>query len=269
MSTFGVGLVAYNMKSSDIEALSKSLGFTKPNYQVVVDNSLTNKTKEIFESYNWTYIHNPSNPGFGSSHNIIFDRFSGEADYHLIVNPDISFSNNIVSELIRFLEKNRQAGCVMPKVYYSDGRIQRLAKLLPSPLDFLVRRMPLGLIKRVFNKRLELHKADYENGVFRVPFLSGCFLLFRTSVINKCGFFDERFFMYTEDTDLSRRLWISGYSPYYYGKVSVTHGFEKGSAKNLKLLRIHLQSAYAYFNKWGWIDKERRKINKECLSQFD
>jgi GT2 family glycosyltransferase len=268
MSTFGVGLVAFNMRRSDIEALSTSLRYTKPNYQVVVDNSPMPLSKEIFEHHNWTYIHNPNNPGFGASHNIIFDKFSRRADYHLIVNPDITFSKDVVTELVNFLDQNTQAGCVMPKVYYSDGRIQRLAKLLPSPKDWIIRRLPFRLLKESVNQRLELHQANYESGIFEVPFVSGCFLLFRSRVVERIGFFDSQFFMYTEDTDLSRRLWVNGTKPYYYGETSVIHGYEKGSSKNLKLFKIHIESAIKYFNKWGWIDRERRKINRACLEQF-
>lgn len=268
MSKFGVGLVAFNMKTSDIKALSESLKGTMPTYQVVVDNSPSSLSKDIFEGYDWTYIHNPINPGFGASHNIIFDMYSNKADYHLIVNPDITFPKDVVKELVSFLDRNTQAGCVMPKVYYPDGRIQRLAKLLPTPKDWIIRRLPFKSLKYHTNQRLELHQADYEFGTFEVPFISGCFVLFRSRVIDMIGFFDTRFFMYTEDTDLSRRLWINGTKPFYFAEAAVFHGYEKGSAKNWKLLKIHIESAIKYFNKWGWIDKERKKINVECLKQF-
>ena len=56
---------------------------------------------------------------------------------------------------------------------------------------------------------------NYESGIFKAPFLSGCFLLFRSSVIDDIGFFDSRFFMYTEDIDISRRLWKNGTYPYF------------------------------------------------------
>lgn len=269
MSAFGVGLVAFKMNPSDIKALSESLSTTMPVYHVVVDNSPTPVSQEIFEDHNWTYIHNPNNPGFGASHNLIFDMFSKEADYHLIVNPDIIFSKDVVKELVNFLDQNEQSGCVMPKVHYPDGRIQRLAKLLPSPQDWIIRRLPFKSLKDRTNQRLELHQADYEFGTFEVPFVSGCFVLFRSRVIEKIGFFDTRFFMYTEDTDLSRRLWINGTRPYYFGGSAVSHGYEKGSSKNIKLFKIHVESAIKYFNKWGWIDKERVKINNECLEQFN
>ena len=267
MSAFGVGLVAYKMKVSDIKALSVSLSYTNPKYKVVVDNSSTSESKEVFENLGWTYLHSPKNPGFGVSHNMIFDLYSKFADYHLIVNPDIIFTGDVVSELVGFLDKNEQAGCVMPKVYFTNGKIQKSAKLLPGPLDLIGRRLPFFFLKNKINQRLELHQMNYESGIFKAPFLSGCFLLFRSSVIDDIGFFDSRFFMYTEDIDISRRLWKNGTYPYFFAKTSVVHREEKGSGKNIKLFKIHIESAIRYFNKWGWFDKERRKINKECLGQ--
>lgn len=268
MSSFGIGLVAYNMTPQDIKTLSNSIIPTNPIYQVVVDNSPNSNRKNVFEKYGWTYIHNPKNPGFGTSHNIIFEKYSKHSDYHLIVNPDISFSGNVILALINFLEKTPDAGCVMPKVYYPNGDIQRLAKLLPSPIDLIGRRLPFKFINSLINNRLELQHADYQSGCFKVPFVSGCFLLFRSRLIEDIGFFDTRYFMYMEDTDLSRRLCINHTWPYYYGVTSITHRFEKGSAKKLKLFKIHILSAFKYFMKWGWFDRQRMILNKECLDQF-
>jgi len=268
MSVFGVGLVAYKMKKSDIKALSVSLSYTNPVYKVVVDNSPNSESKEAFENLGWTYLHNPKNPGFGFSHNMIFNSYSKLADYHLIVNPDVTFTGNVVSELVHFLDQNEQAGCVMPKVYFPNGKIQRSAKLLPGPLDLIGRRLPLSILKNKVNRRLELQQANYETGIFKAPFLSGCFLLFRSRLIDDIGFFDSRFFMYMEDIDLSRRLWKNSTYPFFYSNISVIHREEKGSGQNIKLLMIHIASALLYFRKWGWVDKERRKINKECLEQF-
>jgi GT2 family glycosyltransferase len=256
------------MAKLDIKVLSTSLLSSKPIYKVVVDNSPVSNSREIFESYGWTYFHDPKNPGFGASHNFIFNNFSHLAEYHLILNPDISFEGKIISDLIYFLSNNPESGCVMPKVFYPNGELQRLAKLLPSPIDWIIRRMPFKGLKNIINRRLELHNANYESGVFKVPFVSGCFLMFKTSVIIKIGFFDERFFMYTEDTDLSRRLWISRCFAYYYGDVSVVHEYKKESSTNLNLFKIHVISAIKYFNKWGWFDEERKIINRECIEQF-
>ncbi len=84
----------------------------------------------------------------------------------------------------------------------------------------------------------------------------------RTTVFEKVGGFDERFFMYAEDVDLSRRI-HRNYKTIFYPKVSITHEYEKGSYTNYKLLKYHITSLFKYFCKWGWFfDKERRDINQ-------
>ena len=88
----------------------------------------------------------------------------------------------------------------------------------------------------------------------------------RTSVFEKSGLFDPRYFMYLEDYDLIRRINMNSKTIFYPG-VSIIHGHAKESYKNGKLLKIHIQSAIKYFNKWGWFfDNERKRINQEILS---
>ena len=107
-----------------------------------------------------------------------------------------------------------------------------------------------------------------ETDIFKAPYLSGCFMFIRTKDLLNVGFFDESIFMYGEDTDLSRRFWNAKSYPYYYGKSIIYHQFSKGSHKSNKLLFVAIKSTLYYFNKWGWFDKKRKKINEECLNQF-
>jgi GT2 family glycosyltransferase len=83
------------------------------------------------------------------------------------------------------------------------------------------------------------------------------------------GGFDERFFMYLEDVDLSRRIGRVArtvYVPY----VSLIHAYEKGSYKSMKLFFYHVHSAIRYFNKWGWFrDPGREAINRATLRQIE
>ncbi len=105
--------------------------------------------------------------------------------------------------------------------------------------------------------------------IIYVPYLSGCFMFFRTEALKQAGLFDERFFMYLEDVDLSRRI-HKHYRTVYYPEISVFHQYEKGSYKNSKLLKYHLQSAIKYFNKWGYFfDKDRQEINKKILKKLN
>ena len=112
-----------------------------------------------------------------------------------------------------------------------------------------------------------MHFADYESEM-NVPYLSGCFMFLRKSVIEEVGVFDEGIFMYGEDTDLNRRIYQK-YRTMYYPKVTIIHAFEKGSHKNFRLFWIHVKAAIYYLNKWGWFfDKERRDINKKTKSAY-
>lgn len=264
----GVGLVAYNNNKVDLINLSKSLDNCNLTYRVVIDNSPSEDLKDLFEENNWIYISNKKNPGFGASHNIIIREYSSKVKYHVVINPDIYFDYDVTSILAEFMEKTPDCGNVMPKILYPNNDNQRLAKLLPSPFGWFLRRFAKNTnILKKYNYNFELKKFD-ENSVFKSPYLSGCFMFLRVEALNKVGMFDDEIFMYGEDTDLTRRLWISGNYPYYYGKTAVFHQFAKGSHTSTKLLKIAIKSTIYYFNKWGWIDRQRTKINTNCLNQF-
>ena len=107
------------------------------------------------------------------------------------------------------------------------------------------------------------------DAIMDVPYLSGCCMFLRTEALKKVGLFDERFFLYPEDIDLTRRI-HKHYRTVFYPYVSVIHQHERSSYKSLKMMRIHVQNMIKYFNKWGWIwDKERKTINKKILKQIE
>ena len=87
--------------------------------------------------------------------------------------------------------------------------------------------------------------------------------------IQEVGMYDDKFFMYFEDWDLSRRM-HKKYKTIYFPQVSVYHGYKSGANKSGKLFKIFIKSAITYFNKWGWFfDSERNKVNNAALSQFN
>lgn len=235
----------------------------------LVDNSPTDQLHSELAEFicddRVEYIFNEKNLGFGGGHNIALRKALSFSTYHLVLNPDVYFDDAVLEELFSFMESNTDVGLVIPKVIYPDGSLQYLSKLLPSPSDLIFRRfLPSSVIKRrLFNYEMQFSGYDKK---MEVPYISGCFMFMRTSVLHSVGLFDERFFLYLEDTDLSRRFFAVAKN-IYFPKVKIVHHHERGSYKSLRLLFIHIKNAILYFNKWGWWeDKERKIINKNAMN---
>jgi hypothetical protein len=235
---------------------------------VVVDNSSTDKTREIVSrEFPGVTLIDSENAGFSAGHNKairrLLENVDGKPVYHLIMNPDVYFGEDALEKLVDFMEANKEVGMVMPKILYPDQQVQYLCKLLPTPFDLLGRRFMPGFMKVLFKRRFEEYEfrhRDY-NESMEVPHLSGCFMMVRTAVFERVGLFDERFFIYLEDVDMSRRIHAEFKTVYYPG-VQVFHHYHKESYKRFRHLKYHVQSAIKYFNKWGWFfDKERFEIN--------
>lgn len=234
----------------------------------IVDNSPTDELKILCNDPRIEYIFMNSNNGFGAGHNILMRKSSKMGKYHLVLNPDIRFEKGSLEKLYEYMENNSDIGNLMPKIIYPNGNLQYLCKLLPTPIDWILRVFfPFKFIKNKIDYNFEMHFADYEKEM-NVPYLSGCFMFLRSSVIEEIGVFDEGIFMYGEDTDLNRRI-FKKYRTMYYPEVTVIHNFEKGSHKNFRLLCIHVKAAIYYLNKWGWFfDKERTIINKKTKKTY-
>lgn len=268
MNRIAISLVLYKNNTTDIISLLHSLSKLKSRIHII-DNS-PYRVLNLNNDSEINYAHNPTNPGYGAAHNIALKK-SLELDtrYHLVINPDINFEPEIIEELLGYMETNADVGLVMPKVLNADGSVQKLCKLLPSPIDLFFRRfLPNLSISKKRNNKYELETFDY-NSILNSPSLSGCFMLIRTSVLKEVGLFDERYFMYLEDYDLVRRIHKVS-KTIFYPHVSVFHGHEKGSYKSLKLLFIHMASAVKYFNKWGWFfDEQRERFNKATMERLE
>jgi GT2 family glycosyltransferase len=267
-----VSIVVYNNSFSQIQKVINSIcSFGENRFNIfIIDNSRNNNSSVYLSYDNLEYFHNPSNPGYGAGHNIaIKNAIDIGSKYHIVLNPDIYFDKEVIPEILSLMEKNTDIGNVMPKVFYPDGSIQYLCKLLPTPYDWIGRRFnPFNRLVETRNELFELRFSKYEKQM-NVPYLSGCFMFLRLDALSKVGLFDENIFMYGEETDLGRRLIQSGYRNVFFPKVTIYHEFQKGSHKSWRLTLIGIKSAIYYFNKWGWFfDKSRKEINEKCLKEL-
>ena len=228
----------------------------------LIDNSEQKCVKLPISSYKLRYIFVGKNIGYGSAHNIALRESAyHQTDFHLVINSDIQVSAETIDQIHAWMEQQPQVGLLMPRVVGLDGRMQYLAKRLPAPIDVLGRRFLPAWLMRRRNARYELRDQNL-NMPLNAPYLSGCFMFLRTQAAVEAGLFDERYFMYPEDIDLTRTIHRE-YLTLYYPQWTIVHAHAQASYKNRKMLWIHIQNMCRYFNKWGWIfDSERRSFNR-------
>lgn len=251
MKQLAISLVLYNNDPDEVEQLLLSIqDSTLPADLFVVDHSREDHAACFSRFPHVQYFHTGKNLGYGAGHNLILKQTIASYTYHLVVNPDIYFESTVLQRLVDYMDAHPSVGHLMPKVLYPNGDIQHLCKNLPRPWHLIVRRvLPKSWAER-WNRYYEMRYADY-NQPMEVPFLSGCFMLLRTSVIREVGLFDERYFLYFEDLDLTRRI-ARCYRCMYWPEVAVVHNHKNENYRNFKLLRHLVQSGIRYFNRYGW-----------------
>lgn len=263
-------IVIYNADLAELSKAIDSIFQTRLKIKLfLIDNSANDKLRIFEKDARIIYIHNPSNPGFGAAHNIaIMKSLELGSKFHFVVNPDVFFGEDVIKPMVEYMQSDSSIGMLMPQILNLDGSVQNLPKLLPSPYSVLMRKLKKP--NKVYNNFINNYELRFVNKdrIYNAPILSGCFTLLNLDAIKEIGMYDDAFFMYFEDWDLSRRM-HQKYKTVYFPKVSVYHGYESGANKNSKLFKIFLNSASTYFNKWGWFfDRDRKKMNTKTLAQF-
>ncbi len=182
MRQLNASIVLYhNRKEQVIRAIGSILNTELQIKLYLVDNSADDHLRELSNlDPRITYIFNNANLGYGRAHNIAIRKSIEEnVPYHLVMNPDVYFGKGVLEELYEYMEENKDVGNIMPKVLYPNGDIQYLCKLLPTPMDLIIRRfIPIRRWQEKMNERYELRWTGY-NKIMNVPYLSGCFMFLR------------------------------------------------------------------------------------------
>lgn len=262
-------IVTFHTKHSDLNRLIECVMKSPIEKLFIIDNSSNDELREfVKQNLKIHYIHS-LNLGYGSGHNVAIRKSLEEnAEYHIILNPDVYWEGDIIRELSHYMDENPTVGQVMPKVFYPNGDLQYLCKMCPSPIDLIFKRF---LPSKYTQKRLEkfqLRFTGYDKPM-NVPYLSGCFMFFRVAALKDVGLFDERFFMYPEDIDITRRMHTK-YRTMFYPYASIVHAHAAASKTDKRMLKIHIKNMIKYFNKWGWIfDNQRKEFNRKLLQEID
>ena len=219
----------------------------------IVDNSPGDSLKSSLLDLPIQYHFYGSNAGYGRGNNKALAACA-DSKYHVIVNPDIVIAPSTIETLTTFMDDSANIGIVCPKILNEDGSIQQLNKRYPTVFDLFARRFIPKSFHYLIQSRMERYEmkdVGYED-ICDVECISGCFMFCRTEVLKAVGGFDDRYFMYFEDFDLSRKIQQVGFRTVYYPNATVTHLWERASHRSIKMTWVFIVSMYRYFSKWGW-----------------
>src|SRR6478735_5291654 len=192
---------------------------------IIVDNNSNDGSKEYLPSkfLEAKFIFNNENLGFAKACNQGFKISSG--NYILFLNPDTVLHGTCLTDCISFLKTHEDAGAVGLRMLDDKGKFLKESKRgLPSPSASFYKLFGLTAIfpgSKTIAKYYQGHLSENENNPVEV--LSGASMMIKRAVFEKANGFDESFFMYGEDVDLSLRISQLGYKNYYLGKINITH----------------------------------------------
>lgn len=253
-------VVAYHPDEEEVEQLQHCLAkLPAPiGYAVVVNDHRPGEPVDRLAQGADCFLANRDNPGYGRSVNRLFrrlvDRAGSAPPYIGILNTDLSWVDGTFSQLLAWLQAHPGVSLAVPQIVDPGGAVQRLCKRNPTLLGLLSRRFLPSWCKPRWLARYDqwyvMADQDYRQ-VFACTYLSGCCMLARTDAFSRVGGFDERYFLYLEDADLTRLL--SRYGDCVHLPVAeVVHSWGRGNYRDLGLMLVNLVSAWLYFRKWGW-----------------
>ncbi len=192
------------------------------------------------------------NVGYGRGNNIAIRE--AVEDYHLVLNPDVLMEPDALAHSLDFMEQRPDVGLMSPAAFFPDGKRQYICKRYPTLLDLLLRGISPRWLQWIYRHRLaryEMRDVIADDVVMDVPIVSGCFMLFRRSVLDQLGGFSDKYFLYFEDFDLSlraRKVSRIAYVP----AARIIHFGGGTSHKGLNHVSMFLQSAWVFFGIHGW-----------------
>ncbi len=211
---------------------------------IIIDNNSTDETCTIIKDQFPQAIHlaNTFNAGFARANNLAIQRARGE--FVLFINPDIVWKRGRLERAIRFLKEHPEVGALGCRLSLADGSWQKSHGGFPT----LMREF-----KEAFYLPRLFPRSRWMSGIFAyeespkpkpVDWVSGAFFLCYRRVLDEVGSFDERYFLYYEDIDLSKRIREKGKDIYYYPEVEVVH------LQRWPALIDFGESPYIYFDKF-------------------
>lgn len=270
--TLSVSIVLHN---SDLDQLRRTLsslrdsacdardeGYIERVTVELVDNASGASYREALAQELGSWLHDdcfslsysplPDNRGFGHGHNCAIAGI--DSQFHLVLNPDVELEPNALRVGLARLMQGEEIVLACPRVSGRGGEQEFLCKRYPSVLVLLLRGFAPAFARRLFRRRLasyEMRDACSGHRPVDVTIASGCFMLLRTAAVKAVGGFDDAFFLYFEDFDLSLRLGSQGrlvFDP----AIAIVHHGGYAASKGRRHLKYFIHSGLRFFNRHGW-----------------
>ena len=239
-----------------IDSIFSTNNETYINTVFIIDNDSTdNSLNKIKRNKRIKIIRNKINIGFSKACNQGFKLST--SSYVLLLNPDTQLFNNTISDCIAFMNQNIETDILGCQLLNEKGEVTHSCSRFPSPLGVLSDSLGLGKIApSLFKPGIILTDWDHKESKY-VDQLMGAFMFIRKSIFEKIGYFDERFFVYYEEVDFSKRVAQNGGKSYFNANIKAVHSGQgtTHSVKDFRLflnLRSRLQYAKKHFNKVGY-----------------
>lgn len=250
--------VAYHTSPGEVARLSRCLSRLSDEigYAVVVNDHHQGESIELLSEEADLFVTNSGNPGYGKAVNQAVKSLQEKKCLPKCVvalNTDLEWEEGSFEKLLNWMEAHPEVVLAVPQLLDERGETQKLCKHNPTVLGLLSRRFVPKRLKPAWLCRYDdwyVRTDNDYNTVFDVSYLSGCCMLIRSDTFCQIGGFDERFFLYLEDADLTRRMAMHGRSV-HLPITSVVHHWGRGNHHNKRLTLVNLQSAWLYFRKWG------------------
>lgn len=247
MKKIFIVIVNYNGEKDTVDCLESLEKINKKSfeiYTVIVDNNSKNPisiSEKDFKNLNLKIIFSKENLGFSGGNNLgINYALENEADYVLLLNNDTLVKVDFLQKLFEFAEGNKNAGLVVPKIYFAKGYEFHKDRYKNAELGkvfwYAGGRMDW---KNVIGHHIGVDEVDtgqYEE-VKETDFASGCCVLIKKEVFEKVGLLDEKYFLYYEDSDFSESAKRAGFEIYYLPTSVIWHknaGSTGGSGSELQ-----------------------------------
>ncbi len=228
---------------------------------IVIDNNSGDDSIDFLEERfpSVTFIRNKENVGFARANNQGFAL--ADTEFILVLNPDTIIGSDTLKDAIKWMDEHPTCGAVGVKMVDGNGNfLPESKRSFPSTWNSFCKLFGLSSLfpkSRLF-ARYHLRYLN-ENEPHQVPVLAGAFMLLRTDLTKKVGGFDEDFFMYGEDMDLSFRM-LTGNMVNYYLPIPIVHyKGECTKTESLNYVKIFYEAMHIFYRKHyprsSWFNK--------------